>query len=179
MDPRRLLLPAIGVLVLLGVVALVVTRDDDSGEQVTAGSGGTTTTFEETTTTTTTAVLPTTIATTTTAAPATTVTTRPTTTTSTVPARTWSISPTSGPSTSRFVASGSGCTGQDAGAGITMYDPNGQAFNGDGGAALPDGTWRLESSLGAVAPGRYTIKASCQGSNPFQYPQVRTFTVTG
>ena len=166
------------MLVLLGVVALVVTRDDDSGEQVTAGSGGTTTTFEEATTTTT-VVLPTTIATTTTAAPATTVTTRPPTTTSTVPARTWSISPTSGPANTQFTASGTGCFGTDAGAGITMYRPNGEAFNGDGGSAMPDGTWRLPSSVGAVPPGRYTIKAGCSGSNPFQYPQVRTFTVTG
>lgn len=167
------------MLVLLAVVGLVATRDDDDGDRVTAGSDGITTTFEEATTTTVT--VPTTVTTVTTAAPVTTATTRPATTTTTAAAsaRTWSISPTSGPSTSRFVASGSGCTGQDAGAAITMYDPNGQAFNGDGGSAQPDGTWRLDSSLGAVAPGRYTIKAACQGSNPFQYPQVRTFTVTG
>ncbi len=182
MDPRRFLIPAIGVLVLLAAVALVATRDDEDGEQVTAGSGGTTTTVEEATTTTTTEAPTTTTTavptTTTTAVVATTVTTRPTTTTTSGPARTWSISPASGPSPGKFTASGSGCIGQDAGVGLTMYDPDGQAFNGDGAASMPDGTWGWETSLGARGPGRYTIKAACQGSNPFQYPQVRTFTVT-
>jgi hypothetical protein len=184
MDPRRALLPAVGVLGLLAVAAVAAIQADEDAEQaVRAGSGGTTTTVEEPTTTTTATTATTVVATTTTtlAAPApTTVTTaRPTTTTVAAPARSWSISPTSGPSASRFTAAGSGCVGQNAGVALSMHDPSGQPFNGDGAAALPDGTWRLDTSLGAVPPGRYTVKAACQGSSPFQYPQVHAFTVTG
>lgn len=183
MDPRRFLFPLVAVLLGLGIIAaLVATRDDDDGEQLTVGSDGTTTTVEETTTTvsvttTTTAVV---VTTTTTLRPTTTTTTRPatTTTTTTGPARTWSISPTSGPANSEFTAAGSGCTGQDAGVAITLYDPNGQAYNGTGAAAMADGTWRIPVNIGAVPPGRYTVRAACQGSSPFSYRQVHTFTVT-
>lgn len=178
MDPRRFLVPAVGVLVVLAVAALVVTRDDDHSERLTVGSDGTTTTTEVSTTTTSTTAAPTTTTTSATTVPPTTATTVARPTTTAAPARTWSISPTSGPPNTEFTASGTGCFGQDAGTGITMYDPNGQAYNGDGGAAMPDGTWRLPANIGAVPPGRYTIKAGCSGSQPFQYAQVRTFTVT-
>ncbi|HEX2039057.1 MAG TPA: hypothetical protein VHF47_04900 [Acidimicrobiales bacterium] len=185
MDSRRLLVPAIVVLFVLGLVGLVATRDDDEGDQqLTVGSGGSTTTVEETTTTTAapltnTAATVATTATTPPPAPTTSTTARPTTTTTAAAARTWSISPTSGPANSEFTASGSGCTGQGAGVGITLYDPSGQPYSGTGAAAMPDGTWRVPVNIGAVPPGRYTVRAACQGSSPFQYPQARIFTVTG
>jgi hypothetical protein len=186
MDFRRFLFPLVALLLLLGIVAALATRDDDDGEQLTAGSDGTTTTVEETTTTTAPPTSTTAAPVTTTARPATTTTAvptptsaRPATTTTAAATRNWSISPTSGPANSEFTAAGSGCTGQDAGVGITLYDPNGQAYNGTGAAAMADGTWRIPVNIGAVPPGRYTVKAACQGSSPFQYPQARIFTVTG
>jgi hypothetical protein len=170
-------------LVVSGVAALVVRDDSGDGQQV-ATDASTSTTEEPTTTTTTTAastttssmeisILKVTSTTTTTAKPAT--------TTTEAPARTFTISPTSGPQYTRVTARGAGCTGADAGVGITHYTPSGKAYNGDGGSAQPDGTWEQPLSIGAPeGPGRYKLVAACMvGSKTIFTYAPQYFTVTG
>ena len=95
---------------------------------------------------------------------------------------TYSLSPTSGPANSTITARGTGCVagGQPTGIELTIYDPSGRPFNGDGGSAMPDGSWTLPTSFYA-APGVYTLRARCAISNApqavFDYPPA-TFTVT-
>lgn len=125
--------------------------------------------------------------TTTTAATATAPTaTAPSTTVPAAPSgtRTFSVTPNSGPNNASVIASGTGCVGEGAGAGIYLHDPSGRSFSGDGGSAMPDGTWRLPFSFHAGAPGsyplgQYTVKAVCLvGSTVlFEYTPV-TFTLT-
>lgn len=173
---------AVAALVLAGGAALLVVNDDDDGEQQVATHATTSSTEEPTTTTalvvTTTTLVPTTVPPTVpTAPPAPTATTRPTTTTTKGPTRTWSISPTSGSSGTRVTASGVGCTGTNAGVTLRVYDPGGQEVNGDGAAALPDGTWSVSISMNG-SPGRYRITAECSGSNGFRYTAPQYFTIT-
>lgn len=179
MTPQRWAAVGAGVLALGAVAGLVVLQSDDGEEQVATVS--TSSTVEETTTTTEAAT--TTTSTTVAVVATTTATTaKPTTTTTTTagPKRTWSISPTSGGPSTYVVARGTGCVGTNAGAGITMYRPNGEAFNGDGGSAMPDGTWELPFHMPAnEPPGRYKIVAGCTGSNPFTYATPQYFTLTG
>lgn len=172
---------AVAALVLAGGAALLV-LDDDSGEQQVATDATTSTTEEPTTTTalvvTTTTLVPTTVPpTVATAPPTTTATTRPTTTTTKGPTRTWSISPTSGPSGTQGTASGVGCTGTNAGVTLRFYDPSGEEYDGNGAAAQPDGTWSVPFSM-TGAPGRYRITAECSGSNGFRYTAPQYFTIT-
>ena len=78
--------------------------------------------------------------------------------------------------------SGGGCTGPDAGVGVTLHDADGEAYNGDGGAADPKGTWTLDVSIGPgpSGPGRYTVRPQCRagGGVAFEY-EPRTFTLEG
>lgn len=124
--------------------------------------------------------------TTTTAAPVPTTTTARPTTVATAPSgsRTFSITPTAGPNNTNVIASGTGCVGEGAGAGIYVHDPSGRSFSGDGGSAMPDGTWRLPFTFHAGAPGsyplgQYTVKAVCLvgATVLFEYTPV-TFTLT-
>jgi hypothetical protein len=64
----------------------------------------------------------------------------------------------------RFVVSGSGCTGADAGAGFELQDAAGTGLTGDGMAAFPDGTWRLEIRP-YLPSGQYRILARCSTSD--------------
>jgi hypothetical protein len=170
----------------VGVVAAVVVSDSGDGPStVSLDAGGdvdsdeaastvvapTTTTVVAATTTTTTAVRPVTTA----AAAATMATT------AVRRAPSFEMSPTSGLANTRVTLSGAGCRGDQYGVAITMYDANGQGFGGDGGAALPDGTWQLDVSIGAgpSGPGDYTIRASCiQGSTVVFSYAPRAFTQT-
>lgn len=178
---------AAGLLVVSGIAALVV-RDDGNGDgRQVATDAGTSTTEDTTTTTTTTMAASTTTSsievsilkitsTTTTAKPA-----AATTSSTRAPVRTFTISPTSGPGHTEVRARGAGCTGQDAGVGLTLHAPSGKAFDGTGAAAMPDGTWDIPIRVSPnEGPGRYKIAASCTvGPEPsFTYaPQY--FTVTG
>ena len=178
MTPQRWAAVGAGVLAVAALVGLVGLQGDGDSEQIVTGS--TSSTVEETTTTvesttTTTAALTTT--TTAKAAVVTSTTAKATTTTTTGPRRTWSISPTSGPSPAQTTASGVGCTGANAGVTLRVYDPSGQEFNGDGGSAQPDGTWSVPVSF-TGAPGRYKLTAECSGSAPFRYAAAQYFTIT-
>jgi len=173
---------------LIGILAAAA-GCTSKASQVTAGSSlvpttteTTETTLVETTTTSTAAPAATT---TSTAKPAvkTTTTAKPVvkTTTTAKPAQTFTISPSSGGNNTAFTASGTGCKGAEAGISITAHDPSGTAFNGDGGAAHADGTWRIPMNFYAAggAAGRYKYVASCTigGAKAFTYaPQYFTFT---
>jgi hypothetical protein len=126
----------------------------------------------------TTTVPPTT--TTTTQRPTTTTQPRATTTT-TAPAatETFTVAPITGAANSEVVASGTGCAGDGYGASLEIRDASGQGITGDGGASQADGTWRVPMRFPNVAPGRYTIRASCVNGATvvFEYP-ARFFTVT-
>jgi hypothetical protein len=190
---RKLVLVAAVALCGIGAVAAVAMRGSgDGASTVSLDAGGDvddqgavgvapTTTAVAVTTTATTLAPPTTTTTTTTAA-ARPVTTTATPTTAARRTPTFEMSPTSGPRNTRVTLSGAGCQGADHGVAVAMYDANGDGFNGDGGAALPDGTWRLEVSIGVgpSGPGDYTIRADCQhgGTVVFSYAP-RTFTQTG
>lgn len=96
---------------------------------------------------------------------------------------TFSLSPTSGPKTTLIKVSGNGCLsgGTPTGAGLYVYNPSGTAISGDGGAAMPDGTWTIPIYINE-APGQYTVRAQClvvNGPALFEYPVAATFTVTG
>lgn len=122
---------------------------------------------------TTTAAVPTIEATATTTAPA----SRSTTTTVAVTtARTFAISPTSGPRNTRITASGGGCGGE--GVSIEQFDAGGNPLTGDGGGAQPDGSWSQPIVVNE-APGAYTLRAKCRNDATvlFEYPPV-TFTIT-
>lgn len=167
-------------MVLAGGAALLVVNDDDGEQQVSTDATSSTTEDPTTTTTlvvTTTTLVPTTVPPTVATTPATTATTRPATTTTKGPTRTWSISPTSGPSGTQVRASGVGCTGTNAGVTLRFYDPSGQEYNGDGAAAQPDGTWSIPFGM-TGSPGRYKITAECTGSSGFRYTAPQYFTIT-
>lgn len=199
MNPRQklALLAAITLGGVGAVAAIAMSMSDDGESTLSLDAGGdvdsdqpntaavpTSTTSSSTSSSTTTMATPTTATTATTAPPV--VTTRAAAvTSSTAPARkepTFDMSPTSGPPNTRVTLSGSGCQGADYGIAVYVYDANGQGFNGDGGAAQPDGTWRLDISIGAgpSGPGDYTVRANCQGPGGpvFSYAP-RTFTQTG
>lgn len=175
---------AVAALVLAGGAALLVVNDDDGEQQVATGAS-TSTTEEPTTTTalvvTTTTLVPTTVPpTVATAPPATTATTRPTTTTN-APARTFTLTPTSGPGYQEIKAAGGGCTGPDAGVGLTVYAPSGKGLTGSGAAAMPDGTWEVPLSVPPdEGPGRYKIVAACTNGNRTVFTYAPNYyTVTG
>ena len=170
-------------LVLAGGAALLVVNDDDGSQEV--STDATTSTTEEPTTTTTTIIAVTTsvpptvtVAT----APPTTATTRPPTTTTTkAPARTFTLTPTSGPGNREIKAAGTGCTGPDAGVGLTIHTPDGKPYTGTGAAAMPDGTWEIPLSVPPDrGPGRYKIVAECtNGNRPVFTYAPNYYTVTG
>lgn len=172
----------VSALVLAGGAALLVVDDEDGEQQV--ATGATTSTTEEPTTTTTTLVVTTTVPAPVTVAtvPATTATTRPPTTTTTkAPARTFTLTPTSGPGYREVKAAGGGCTGPDAGVGLTVYAPSGKGLTGSGAAAMPDGTWEVPMSVPPdEGPGRYKLVASCtNGNRPVFTYAPNYYTVTG
>ena len=160
---------------------------DKDSQVVAQGDEATTTTVEETTTTTeapTTTTTAPVVVTTTTAKPTTTTAPKPTTTTTAKPAKSFSISPTSGGVNTPVVAKGTGCTGADPGVQIYISDPSGQVVNGDGGAAMPDGTWQVPANFGGtgMAPGKYKYEAKCVNASTnalyFVYPP-QYFNFTG
>ena len=116
-------------------------------------------------------------------------TSKPTTTVATGPAPTSppttvgrTVTVTPGQGAGAYTVSGTGCTGADAGAGMYFYDPDGQMVNGDGGAAMPDGTWAVPVYMPQGAgPGPFTVKAFCTNATTnvkyFDYPPV-TFSVS-
>lgn len=171
-------------LVLAGGAALLVVNDDDGEQQVSTDATSSTTEEPSTTTTlvvTTTTLVPTTVPPTVAAAPATTATTRPATTTTKAPARTFTLTPTSGPGYQEVKAAGAGCTGPDAGVGLTVHGPSGKAFTGTGGSAMPDGTWEIPLSVPPdEGPGRYKITAACTNGNRAVFIYAPNYyTVTG
>ena len=166
----------IGAAVLLvasAAAALVV--GDDGGQQV-ATDATTSSTAEPATTTTT--VAPST----TTSSMEISILRRVTSTTATTakpPTRTWSVSPASGPSGTHVTARGVGCTGTETSVTLRFYDPSGREYNGDGGAAQPDGTWSIPFGM-TGAPGRYKVTASCtQGAKALFAYAPQYFTITG
>jgi hypothetical protein len=96
-------------------------------------------------------------------------TTKPNTTVATGPAPTSppttvgrTVTVTPGQGVGAYTVSGTGCLGPDAGAGMYFYDVDGQLINGDGGSAMPDGTWAVPVVMPQGAgPGLVTIKAFC------------------
>jgi hypothetical protein len=61
---------------------------------------------------------------------------------------------------------GAGCAGPDYGVSLEIRDPSGQAVDGTGGLASPDGTWALPVSFGSYRPaGRYSFHATCTVTN--------------
>jgi hypothetical protein len=99
----------------------------------------------------------------------TTTTSKPTTIT-TPAAGAFSLFPTAGPAGTQVMASGAGCVGTD-GVSLEIRDSAGRAIDGNGGAAMPDGTWQIPLRFPNAAPGRYTVHAACvTGSTVvFQY----------
>jgi hypothetical protein len=95
------------------------------------------------------------------------------------PARRFAISPASGPRHAEVMASGTGCSDDQLGVSLEIRDSLGQAISGDGGAALPDGTWQVPMRFPTVPPGQYTIHANCvRGADViFQYDNA-TFELT-
>jgi hypothetical protein len=180
---------AIVALLLAGTLAAVMMMGGDDVERVATEGGerrdvvSSTTTIPPTTTpssTTSTSVVATTsapaIMTTSTAAP-------PSTTTTTARPRkpAFTITPSSGPAGTQAEASGTGCTGTDAGIELTMSQPSGEPYTGDGAAAMPDGSWRVPFSFPAGgSKGTWTMKAACKangGALVVDY-EPQTFSVT-
>ena len=168
---------AVAVLALLVLAAACSSKGKD--DKLAALDASTTTTESTTTTT----AAPATSTTSTTAAPAPTTTTvkRTTTTTAKAAARSFTISPASGGNNTAVEAKGTGCTGPNAGVAIYEYNPSGQMTDGDGAAALPDGTWRVPMNFYAppgTPAGRYKYAAKCTwDGGSFSYaPQSFTFT---
>lgn len=94
--------------------------------------------------------------------------------------QTFAIAPASGSGTTNVTASGTGCTGTAAGVALTVIDPAGVPFSGDGAAAAADGTWRVPFSIGGnAARGAYTVRATCRSGATalFEYPP-QPFAVT-
>jgi hypothetical protein len=111
---------------------------------------------------------------TTTATRGVTTTTLPRATSTTRPAaRTFDLSSAPGPFYTEVTASGANCLGTDAGVTLEISDPAGQPFNGNGGAALPDGTWKIPLRFRNDSTGRYSVHATCINSTTnavtFQY----------
>jgi hypothetical protein len=105
-----------------------------------------------------------------------------TTTTRRPAAPAFTVTGTPGQPFTDVVARGAGCAGPDYAAVLELRDPSGQAFDGTGGLALPDGTWELHKGFGANRPaGTYSFHARCvvtNGPDVFTYaPQ--TFTWAG
>lgn len=188
---QKALAAAVAVVLLVGLGVLLVRSGDDGGTTITAGdadgsersdgSAAASTTVAPTTSTS-----PTTTVAVTTAPPATPApkpTSAPAPTTTAAPrGPAFEMSPTSGPAGTRVTASGAGCQGESYGAGIYIHDPSGQGVDGDGTSTQPDGTWRLEFSMGhyQAGPGKYTVRAVCMDASSkvvFEYAP-RTFTVT-
>lgn len=91
------------------------------------------------------------------------------------------MTPTSGPAGTMVKLRGDGCTGDQVGFGLILKDPTGQGFDGDGGSAMPDGTWSIEIPMSpTLSPGRYTVNPMClshTGTTLFDYAPL-AFTVT-
>lgn len=186
-------------LLAAAAVAAVFLMGGDDGQEVATGGGdggsaeATTTvpptTTSEATTDATAAVAPAApmIATTSTAAappPTTTsvVPPPPTTTTTANPSKPgFTITPSSGPVGTQAEASGAGCTGAAAGVALTILDPSGEPYTGDGASAMPDGTWRVPFHYPVDGPrGEWTMTAICTtgaGTVVVEY-EPSTFTVT-
>lgn len=179
-----------------GIAAALLMEVDDSEKVAADGDGGApaiattiaTTTTSVATTTTTTAVAttaPTSATTSPTVVPPTTtsvVVAAPTTTTTARPRKPgFTITPPSGPAGTQAEASGAGCTGPAAGIELTLLEPSGEPYTGDGAAAMADGTWRVPFSFPpGGARGAWTMTATCKaggGVTVVEY-QPETFTVT-
>jgi hypothetical protein len=78
----------------------------------------------------------------------------------TLPARPFTLVPTSGRSTTRVAVSGTDCTGHDAGVGVAYLDSTGQ-IGADSTMATSDGTWVLPVTVPAVTTGPVTVEAFC------------------
>lgn len=185
---KILLAPFVGLVVLAGCGnssdRVTVASKDQPGTVVTAPPQESTTTMPPSTvttlapptssttgpTTSTTRQVP---STTTTARPATTTTTRP-------PARTITVVATPGQYATDVLVKGAGCAGPEYGVTLEIRDPSGQAVDGDGGLAAPDGTWELHEHFGSSRPaGQYSFHAKCtvtNGPTVFEYaPQTMTW----
>lgn len=113
-------------------------------------------------------------------APSTTTTTRPATTTTRPAAKTISVAATPGQYYTDVLVKGAGCAGPEYGVTLEIQDPSGQAVDGNGGLAFPDGAWELHVSFGSNRPaGQYSFHAKCivtNGPTVFAYaPQTMTW----
>jgi len=91
------------------------------------------------------------------------------------------MSPTSGPAGTQVRIHGDGCVGDQMGFALTLKDPSGQGFDGDGGSTMPDGTWSIDIPMSpTLTPGRYTVNPECRSTisgRIFEYSPL-AFTVT-
>ncbi len=140
----------------------VASRDQADPVATAPAPESTTTTAPVATTTTSTGP-----ATTTTRPAATTTTTRAATTTTTRPAaRTVTVVPTANGSYTDVAVRGAGCSGPEYGVSLEIRDPAGQAIDGDGGLALPDGSWELHERFNSSRPaGQYSFHVTCTVTN--------------
>lgn len=182
-----LALAAVLIFLVGGALIAIALRSDDDGDELSTEDGErVSTTTSPSTSTSTTAAPTTTVAPTTTSPPATTApttapaaTAAPTTTAKAKPS--FTLSPNSGPGGTQVTAAGSGCQGQDAGVGLTIKEPNGQPYTGDGTSAQPDGSWQLPFSIPNGGPaGKWTVEAVCRVGNAVSFSYApQTFTKTG
>jgi hypothetical protein len=84
-----------------------------------------------------------------------------------MPARTFTLSPSSGPYGTAMRVSGTGCVGPNAGVAVYFYRPNGEGYNGNGAAAMPDGTWSMPDHYPTASQGptgKYKAIAVCSNA---------------
>ena len=64
---------------------------------------------------------------------------------------------------------------------MTIKQPDGQPYTGDGAAAQPDGTWQVPFSIPNGGPGgKWTVEAQCRTGNTVAFSYApQTFTKTG